>query len=52
MATVLESYMCAVKFNQEGNVMGVIRTLFSDMDIDTYIKNLDKEKKNAVQNRD
>ena len=44
MTNILESYKKSVKKNKEGDVMGVIRTLFPDIEVETFIKKKTKKK--------
>lgn len=37
MANILESYKKSVKNEKEGDVMGVIRTLFPDIEVETFV---------------
>lgn len=37
MANILESYKKSVKKEKEGDVMGVIRTLFPDIEVETFV---------------
>ena len=45
MSNILESYKKSVKKNKEGDVMGLIRTLFPDIDVETFVKTRSKKKK-------
>jgi hypothetical protein len=49
MTNILESYKKSVKKKAEGDVMGVIRTLFPDIEVETFVKtrkrNINKVKK-------
>ncbi len=38
MTSVLESYKKCSKKKKEGDVMGVIRTLFPNIEVETFIK--------------
>lgn len=44
MTNILESYKKSVKKKAEGDVMGVIRTLFPDIEVETFIKQKAKKK--------
>lgn len=44
MTNILESYKKSAKKNKEGDVMGVIRTLFPDIEVETFIKKKTKKK--------
>ncbi len=44
MTNILESYKKSVKKKAEGDVMGVIRTLFPDIEVETFIKKKTKKK--------
>jgi hypothetical protein len=44
MTNILESYKKSVKKKTEGDVMGVIRTLFPDIEVETFIKKKTKKK--------
>jgi hypothetical protein len=44
MTSVLESYKKCAKKKKEGDVMGVIRTLFPDIEVETFIKKKTKKK--------
>ncbi len=44
MTNILESYKKSAKKNKEGDVMGVIRTLFPDIEVETFIKKKAKKK--------
>lgn len=46
MNTVIQSYTKAKKTNKEGDVMGVIRTLFPDITVETFLEKKLKKKKN------
>ena len=43
MTNILESYKKSAKKNKEGDVMGVIRTLFPDIEVETFIKKKSKK---------
>lgn len=43
MTNILESYIKSVKKHKEGDVMGVIRTLFPDIEVDTFVKKRKKK---------
>jgi hypothetical protein len=45
MTNILESYKKNAKKNKEGDVMGVIRTLFPDIEVETFVKT--RAKKNV-----
>lgn len=45
MSNILESYKKSVKKNKEGDVMGVIRTLFPDIEVETFVKTRGKKVK-------
>jgi hypothetical protein len=45
MTNILESYKKNVKKHKEGDVMGVIRTLFPDIEVETFIKKRTNKKK-------
>lgn len=45
MSNILESYKKCVKKQKEGDVMGVIRTLFPDIEVETFIKKKSTKKK-------
>jgi hypothetical protein len=49
MTNILESYKKSAKKNKEGDVMGVIRTMFPDIEVETFVKtrkrNINKVKK-------
>jgi hypothetical protein len=45
MATIIESYKRAVKKNKEGTVMGVIRTMFPDVRVETFLETKTKKLK-------
>lgn len=45
MTNILESYKKSVKKNKEGDVMGVIRTMFPDIEVETFVKTRSKKKK-------
>jgi hypothetical protein len=45
MSNILESYKKSVKKQKEGDVMGVIRTLFPDIEVETFVKT--RAKKNV-----
>jgi len=45
MTNILESYKKNSKKNKEGDVMGVIRTLFPDIEVETFVKT--RAKKNV-----
>lgn len=45
MTNILESYKKSVKKNKEGDVMGVIRTLFPDIEVETFVKTRNKRNK-------
>lgn len=54
MSTVMESYTKAKKNKIDGDVMGVVRTLFPDITIETFMERKAKKtrkprKKNAKQ---
>lgn len=38
MTSVLESYKKSVTKKKEGDVMGVIRTLFPDIEVETFLR--------------
>lgn len=38
MTNILESYKKSVKKKNEGDVMGVIRTMFPDIEVETFVK--------------
>ena len=38
MTNILESYKKCAKKKKEGDVMGVIRTLFPDIEVETFVK--------------
>lgn len=38
MKTVIDEYKASIKRNSEGDVMGVIRTLFPDITVDTFLE--------------
>jgi hypothetical protein len=44
MSNILESYKKCAKKKKEGDVMGVIRTLFPDIEVETFIKKKSKKK--------
>ena len=46
MTNILESYKKSVKKNKEGDVMGVIRTLFPDIEVETFVETRTKKVKN------
>jgi hypothetical protein len=45
MSTVLESYKKQKKKNVAGDVMGVIRTLFPNIEVETFMQKRKKGKK-------
>ncbi len=45
MTNILESYKKSVKKNKEGDVMGVIRTMFPDIEVETFVKTRSKKTK-------
>lgn len=47
MTNILESYKKSVKKNKEGDVMGVIRTLFPDIEVETFVKTRNKRTRKA-----
>ena len=38
MSSVIESYKKQVKKKKDGDVMGLIRSLFPDMEVDTFLE--------------
>jgi hypothetical protein len=44
MTNILESYKKSAKKNKEGDVMGVIRTLFPDIEVETFVKTRKRNK--------
>jgi hypothetical protein len=47
MTNILESYKKCAKKNKEGDVMGVIRTLFPDIEVETFVKTRHTKKEPA-----
>lgn len=47
MTNILESYKKSAKKNKEGDVMGVIRTLFPDIEVETFVKTRGKRTRKA-----
>lgn len=47
MTNILESYKKSVKKNKDGDVMGVIRTLFPDIEVETFVKSRNQRKRKA-----
>lgn len=45
MTNILESYKNSANKNSEGDVMGVIRTLFPDIEVETFLSKKSKKAK-------
>jgi hypothetical protein len=45
MTTVYKEYKKCVKQNTDGDIMGVVRTLFPNIEVETFIKQRTKRKK-------
>jgi hypothetical protein len=45
MTTVYKAYKKCVKQNKDGDIMGVVRTLFPNIEVETFINKRNKKKK-------
>lgn len=50
MSTVIESYKKAVANKTDGDVMGVVRTLFPDIAVETFLERKAKKSRKARKN--
>lgn len=50
MSTVMESYTKAKKNKVDGDVMGVVRTLFPDIEVETFLEKKAKKTKKTKKN--
>jgi hypothetical protein len=49
MTTVYKAYKKCVTQNKDGDVMGVVRTLFPNIEVETFLENRNKKTRKKVR---